>query len=190
MLIMLYHLLCLESDREKRMKTFATCLLFAVLVALGISNTGAEPTQTSETKAVVNGNNSFALDLFGKLQGDNDNNVFFSPFSISEALAMTYAGAGGNTGEQMARTLHLSIKGDKLHNAFADIVMDLQDLQDKGKVQICIANSLWPQTGNSLSRDYTDLLRRDYDATLTPVDFINANKAAAQIGRASCRERV
>jgi serpin B len=159
------------------MKTLVTCLLLAVLVALGISGTNAEPTVTSDMKAVVDANNALAVDLFGKLR-DNEGNVFFSPFSISAALAMTYAGASGNTSDQMAQTLHFSISGDKLHTAFADLATYLQDLQDKGKVELCVANSLWPQKRYPFSKDYIDLLRRDYDAAVTPVDFINAAKAA------------
>ena len=161
----------------ERMKTFMTCLLLAVLVAPGMSSTNAEPTVTADMKAVVDANNAFAVDLFGKVR-DSSGNVFFSPFSMSAALAMTYAGADGTTSEQMAQTLHLSIKGDKLHNAFADLAMYLQDMQDKGKVQLCMANSLWPHKEFPVSNDYTDLLRRDYDATIMPVDYINETKGA------------
>ena len=74
--------------------------------------------------------------------------------------------------------VHFSIKGDELHNAFADLAMNLQDLQDKGKAQLCIANSLWSHKEYPISKDYIDLLRRDYDATVTPVDFINETKGA------------
>ena len=60
---------------------------------------GQEVTMSS----VVDGNSQFALDLYGKLRSQ-PGNLFFSPNSISTALAMTYAGARGETAQQMARS--------------------------------------------------------------------------------------
>ena len=68
--------------------------------------------------SVVEGNSQFAVDLYGKLR-NQPGNLFFSPSSISTALAMTYAGARGETAEQMARVLHFPAPQDKLPEAFA-----------------------------------------------------------------------
>ena len=59
----------------------------------------------TDVAAVVKGNDAFAFDLYAKLR-EKDGNLFFSPESISTALAMTYAGARGETAEEMAKTLH------------------------------------------------------------------------------------
>ena len=60
------------------------------------------------------GNSAFAFDLYRTLSSE-DGNLFFSPYSISQALAMTYAGARGETERQMADTLHFALPQDALH---------------------------------------------------------------------------
>src|SRR5262245_37276493 len=72
-----------------------------------------------ELKALAAGNNQFAIELYKKLAEKDDGNIVVSPYSISSALAMTYAGARGETAEQMARTLHFALPPDQLHPAFS-----------------------------------------------------------------------
>src|SRR6266508_310469 len=71
-----------------------------------------------DQKNLVQGNTAFALDLYGRL-ASTKGNLFFSPYSISSALGMTYAGARGQTAEQMAQTLHFGLDPNRLHPAFA-----------------------------------------------------------------------
>lgn len=81
------------------MRNSSSLLFVAGFAALALSNTRAQTTNSPDVKAIVDGNTAFAIDLFGKLK-ESDGNLFFSPFSISAALAMTYGGAGGNTSDQ------------------------------------------------------------------------------------------
>ena len=76
--------------------------------------------------ALVNGNSEFAFDLYRTLD-DTDGNLFFSPYTISLALAMAYAGAGSDTERQMANTLQFTLPEDRLHSAFnaLDLVAQL-----------------------------------------------------------------
>src|SRR5438552_2451882 len=73
--------------------------LTAAALACGVGITSAVAAQqpgaiSPDAAAVVHGNNQFACDLYRQLGKDqNDGNLFFSPYSISNALAMTYAGA-------------------------------------------------------------------------------------------------
>lgn len=60
---------------------------------------------SSDMTTLVNGNIEFAFDLYQALKG-KDGNIFYSPHSISLALAMTYGGTRGETARQMAQTLH------------------------------------------------------------------------------------
>ena len=73
--------------------------------------------QEVSMSAVVEGNSQFALDLYGTLR-DQPGNLFFSPSSISTALAMTYAGARGETAQQMARVLSFPVPQEQLPQAF------------------------------------------------------------------------
>ena len=77
----------------------------------------AEATEQDQ-QAVVGGNTEFALDLYARLRGE-DGNLFLSPYSISTALAMTYAGARGETARQMEEVLHFTLPPEQLHAAYA-----------------------------------------------------------------------
>ena len=79
------------------------CLLLILVVVVGSAGSSAE-IGTKEKGIVVKGNNEFALELYGKLR-EREGNLFFSPYSISAALGMTYGGARGQTEEQMAEVL-------------------------------------------------------------------------------------
>jgi serine protease inhibitor len=88
------------------------CLIPLLVVAIGV-----EPKEIP-IKTLVQGNNQFAVDLYGKVK-KRPGNLFFSPFSIASALAMTYAGAEGETAREMAATLHLPADRITLDQGFA-----------------------------------------------------------------------
>ncbi len=113
---------------------------------------GAEPT-TSDPKLtpLVDANNRFACDLYGKLKNDQGN-LFFSPSSIFTALDMTTAGAAGETAAQMRKVLQLdgagdALSGEKLHTAAAGLIKRLNDAGKGGAYQLTVANRLWGQQG-------------------------------------------
>jgi serpin B len=126
---------------------------------------------------VVAGNTAFATDLYAKLK-NQPGNLFFSPYSISTALAMTYAGARGETAQQMTNVLHFAVPQEKLHLAFASMQAELKAVQSTGKVQLNIANSLWPQKRYKFLPEYLALAKNHYDTTITPVDYERATEAA------------
>ena len=76
----------------------------------------AEDSLKKNTKQFVEGNTEFALDLYAQLK-KNDGNLFFSPYSISMAVSMAYAGARGRTEKQIADVFHLPLEQDALHPA-------------------------------------------------------------------------
>lgn len=120
--------------------------------------------------SVVTGNTTFACDLYGKLKSQ-EGNLFLSPYSISTALAMTYGGAHGVTATQMAETLHFTLPQAEMHPAFAALQADLDAVQEKGKVKLAVANSLWPQKESTFLPDYLELCKKHYGTSITPVDF-------------------
>jgi serpin B len=123
-----------------------------------------------DTQEVVIGNTAFAMNLYAKLRTANGN-LFFSPYSISTALAMTYAGARSETAQQMATVLNFTVPQERLHPAFAALKAKLDAVQKKGKVQLSVANSLWPQKGYPFLSEYLGLLKQDYDTSVTPLDY-------------------
>lgn len=161
--------------------------LLASLVALGTMSSWAmadEPaTQPEPGKAanpaakVVIGNTAFACDLYQKLSTDKGN-LFLSPYSISTALAMTYAGARGDTATQMAATLHFDQPAEKLHGAFKSMADGLTGEAGKKAYELSVANALWGQKGMTLQKEFVDLTAANYGAGLRDVDFVGATEAA------------
>ena len=79
----------------------------------------------SVLETLVNSNNEFAFELYKQLSATKDGNFFYSPYSISLALAMTYAGANGQTEEQMADVLKFMLEDEELHAAFNKLAIEL-----------------------------------------------------------------
>jgi len=131
-------------------------------------------------ESAVTGNTAFALDLYAKLRAQ-EGNLFLSPYSISTALAMTYGGARGETEKQMAKALHFDLPQEQLHPAFAALEAGLAQVQQKGKVKLSIANSLWPQKGYAFLPDYLDLCKKHYGTTITQLDYATASEPARKI---------
>ncbi len=164
---MVQSILVYRSSRSKPIRPLRSILL---ALSLAFINT-ALPAQTdADMRDLVRGCSTFAFDLYHQL-GAKEGNLFFSPYSISSALAMTYAGARGNTETEMSATLHFSLGQGDLHPAFGALATHLNALQDSGHVQLAIANSLWPQQGPAIKEDYLALVRRFYADTVTFVDY-------------------
>jgi len=128
---------------------------------------------------LVEGNSTFALDLYGVLFS-TDSNLFCSPYSISAALAMTYAGAEGQTEQQMAEALHYALAQTQLHAAFNALDQALLSQADEDDVQafrLHIANTVWGQRGHSWLQAFLDTLAQNYGAGLRQVDFSQAEEA-------------
>ncbi len=140
----------------------------------------AEPSAASaDLAALGNGNRAFAFDLYRTLRSQ-DGNLFYSPHSISQALAMTYAGARGQTASQMADTLRFSLTQDRLHPAFNALDLDLasrgKDSQGKDGegFRLNIVNAVWGQEDYEFLEPFLDVLAESYGAGVRPADFIAA----------------
>ena len=125
---------------------------------------------------VATGNNDFGLALYQHL-GRKPGNLFFSPFSIRTALAMTYAGAKGKTAEEMAAVLRFFPSDEELHASFARIIA-LLNAAGGGMYEMAVANSLWAQEGSAMLAAYGELAARYYGGALYGVDFERAFEAA------------
>ena len=146
----------LQSDRER------------------ITSPDAAP---NEQVSLVEGNSAFAFELYQALKGKGGN-LFYSPYSISLALAMTYAGARGDTAEQIAATLHFILEQDRLHPAFnwldAELAKRGEGAQGKDGegFRLNIVNAIWGQKDYEFLTDFLDVLAENYGAGLRILDFI------------------
>ena len=133
----------------------------------------------AELEELVNGNSAFAFDLYRSL-GAEDGNLFYSPYSISLALAMTYAGARGETERQMADTLHFPLPQDRLHPAFNALDTRLapqggeSESEDDSEFRLNIANAVWGQHDYEFLEPFLDVLAENYGAGVRPTDFVGS----------------
>jgi serpin B len=149
---------------------FSTGLL-SILAFIGLTySMPAEANNREDTKIVVEGNKAFAFGLYEKLK-EVEGNLFFSPYSISTALAMTYAGARGNTEKQMGTALHFTLDQKQFHPAFACLEAQLKAVQEKGDIEVNIANALWAQEDYVFLKEFLDLIHSNYGTVLNHVDF-------------------
>lgn len=140
----------------------------------------------SEIESLVSGNTAFALDLYRQLGQEKSGNFFYSPYSISLALAMTYAGARGETEKQMAQTLHFTLPQGQLHPAFnaldlhfASLGQGAQGANGEG-FRLNIANALWGQRDFPFLNEFLDTLAQNYGAGIRLLDFSRDPEASRQ----------
>jgi serpin B len=137
----------------------------------------------TEFHELVAGNSAFAFDLYQALQESGNGNLFFSPFSISLALAMTYGGARGETAQEMAETLQFSIPDQSLHAGFNALDLELAS-RDKESDEMMpgfklnIANSAWVQYDRPFEETFMDLLAENYDAGLFLTDYVTDSEGS------------
>jgi serpin B len=130
----------------------------------------------ADLSTLVSGNSDFAFNLYQTLK-DPNSNLFYSPYSISLALAMTYAGARDETAQQMSKALHYTLPQSQLHSVFNVLDMELSQRGQgaKGKdgkgFRLNIVNAIWGQTGFTFLASFLDLLAENYGAGLRPLDF-------------------
>ena len=133
----------------------------------------------SDLSDLVAGNSAFAFDLYQAIS-EKEGNLFYSPYSISLALAMTYAGARGDTEQQMADTLHFILSQDRLHPAFNALDLELASRgegaegKDEKGFRLNIVNETWGQEDYKFMDQFLDVLAENYGAGMRLLDFINA----------------
>ena len=126
--------------------------------------------------ALVDDCNHFANSLYSRISQIQDGNVILSPSSLSLAVAMTMAGANGETAEEIADVLRISLPNDRVHEAF----QQLRSETKTGGVELRIANRLWGQQGYPFHSEFLATTDRCYDATLAEVDFQHDHEQARQ----------
>ena len=145
-------------------------LFLPILIAAAL-NTAAQNPGTAGKAAgtgvhpVIAASNAFAFDLYKRLSAE-DGNMFFSPYSLTAALAMTYEGARGKTAAEIKKVLRLPGNAALRRNFFAN---DLEAFNTGADARI--VNAFWSQKDYAFLPAYTDILRKSYRAESFSADF-------------------
>jgi serpin B len=139
-------------------------------------------TPQEHVSPVVEAGNHFAFDLYERLRS-TDGNLFFSPASISVALAMTSVGAAENTEAEMAKTLHLQMPKSQVNDEMRALLASWKSANKKQGYRLNVANRLWGQQGYKFLDDYLRVTREDYGAELARVDFNQPEAARETINK-------
>jgi serpin B len=173
-------------NNGRKLASIAVALLCIALVQgitiQGITQATTTPNDTitpsqSDIVTLANANNRFAFDMLQYIR-DEDGNLFFSPYSIWQAFALTYGGARDSTADQMEATLHYPVSQDELPTAIHDLDLALvgsamsDDVAADEQLQLNIANALWVQADFPFWSDYISLATEDYGAAFQEVDFL------------------
>ena len=184
--------------RQAHHKTIRFIFVVLVIGASVLCSPAKGGAEANEMR-LVEGNNKFALALYEELRA-KEGNLFFSPYSISTALAMACAGARGRTEAQMAEALCFPVvslpnpptagraepntgvvwNAKKLHSEFGKIINDLNARGGTGKYELTVANALWGQKGYGFLAEFMDIIKTNYGGGLNEVDFITAAEDARQ----------
>lgn len=171
------------------------CVLVLAIVMTAAADCRAVDKKTANEETnkqlIVAGNSKFALELYAKLRSKKGN-LFFSPYSISTALAMTHAGARGVTESQMAGVLHFPVitkpdtelssklirEKQRFASVFGKIIKDLNSRSKKGGYELRVANALWGQEDYGFLGEFLELIKTNYGGRLNEVDFVRAAETA------------
>ena len=172
-----------EKVGEMLYRGWGIAIFCAVVIALAAVNPvavkAADCPDRNSPASQLAGNNEFAFDLYKKIGSEETNtgkNIFFSPYSISTALGMTYAGARGETERQMAAVLHFSPDQAAVHGAFRDLATSVDGT---GKsYQLSVGNALWGQQNYPFDSDFLSLISKYYAGGFNTVDFVRETEAS------------
>jgi len=154
-------------------------LVCALFFALALS------VHAADFDSAANATNQLGVDLYHQLT-TGDENLCLSPYSIQSALAMTFAGADGETRTEMVRVLHFPSDGDAIHASFNSLQRSLEEMKSKTAqiaeqskkeggpsepITLSIANRLFGQSGHDFREPFQQLVKKFYAAPFEPLDF-------------------
>src|SRR5262249_3886018 len=158
-------------------------LLVLLCILLDVAGCARAQAPSADLSTLAQGNAPFGVRLHGQLRAGKDN-LFYSPYSISTALAMTSAGARGPTLAQMEQVLHFRLQQPQLHAACAELTRTLNGHGLPRDYQLHVANPLWGEQTLPFHDDFQPLIKAHYGARVRPVNFIRAHEQARrQINR-------
>lgn len=133
-------------------------------------------------RILVENNNKFAFALC-KTLAEDQSNLIFSPYSISTALSMAYAGAGGITEAQMAKAMRLSLTQIETGPAYRDLRSILNKHKLNRSVKIGLANSMWIESEFHIIPNYINTIKDDFGGKLFTADFSTAKSRKKEVAK-------
>jgi len=173
-------------------KSFAPIIiLIAVLFVVGIGgyvyfqsqDSSIVSKTTTISDNVVDANNQFGLDLYDRYSATKgkDENIFFSPFSISSVMAMAYEGAKWKTAKEIQSVFHFPEDVQVLREGYQSIYDNINNKENKEEwYKLNVANALWVQSDYKLLDDYLAIVQQYYNGKAANVDFINSTEETRQ----------
>lgn len=158
-----------------------------VVVMLLLFGIFASGVYAGNENQITKGNNEFALNLYSQIKNlpeikKAEGNLFFSPYSISTALAMTYTGARANTAKEMADVLKFPpLKLEEIASAFGELQKQLQADKETSGYQLNVANALWGQKGYGFLPEFIEINKKYFGSGLIELDFPQPDAARKTI---------
>ena len=166
------------------MKHLAVALL-GIMVVLSASGCIQQPQLADDSGATPQGiashsdaNDQFALEFYSNIRGSEDGNIFYSPYSISTALSMTYEGARGETADEIQSVFHFSENDSERRSSAAAIYNQLN--QWDSEYQLNTANALWIQEDYPVFDGFKETVEDYYVGKASNVDFMRDTEQARQ----------
>ena len=172
------------------MKMKIMVLVLVIIIAISGCNepvNNNEPVQKADDSEateesvieLVNANNQFAIEMYKEFNNSDSENLFFSPWSISSALAMTYEGAKGNTAKEMQNVFHFPENDISRTSSFAALHNKINE--SNNEYELSTANALWAQKDYPFLEEYTEKIDQYYGGKVTNLDFSDSAGSANTI---------
>ena len=153
---------------------FTIVIAVSIGIVIAIDQSDANSVTTLgffQDTGIVDANNQFAIDLYSELSsGNNKDNIFFSPISISTAFVIAYEGANGNTADEIQKTFDFVQNDDKRRDSFLSLIKSMNE-EDSKEYKLRLANALWLADGFKPNEEYVNVARDYYDSKVTTVNF-------------------
>lgn len=156
-------------------------IMAAVLFATSALLPAPGQTAAADLKTLGKGGTAFTLNLYRQLVAKEEGNIFFSPYSISLALAMAYGGARGETATEMARVLGFTLPPERLHPALAELSRHLEKVGNEEGQTLSVANAAWLNTSLKVQPEYLKLIGDYYSNEMRQLDFCQGPRAQKTI---------
>ena len=157
------------SKRIQIAVVFSAITLVAIFLLLP-TDTGIQTTKTSpihdaipqfDSNATINdANNILAIEMYKRIEPNQNKNIFFSPLGILTVFAMMYEGADGNTASQLESVFGFSKDDSHRWASYYDLTKSFNDNSED--YDISLVNAVWLLNKFQPFPEYVDTLSKYY----------------------------